>query len=85
MEQSTPMATAAPLPMDGVEELPTLTELPPQLEESIARQRSQLRRLGPINPDAHREYVEVKERFDFLTTQVADLKKASLDMKEVIA
>lgn len=85
MEQSTPMATAAPLPMDGVEELPTLTELPPQLAESIARQRSQLRRLGPINPDAHREYVEVKERFDFLTTQVADLKKASLDMKEVIA
>jgi chromosome segregation protein len=85
MEATTIQATAAPLPLEGVEQLPTLMELPPQLEESISRQRTQLRRLGPINPDAHREYVEVKERFDFLTTQVADLRKASADMKEVVA
>lgn len=74
-----------PLPLDGmVEQLPVILEIPPDLEENIRRQRAQLRRIGPINPDAHTEYVEVKERYEFLTSQVADLKQAELDIREVI-
>jgi chromosome segregation protein len=75
-----------PLPLDGmVQELPKVRELSPEIEEAISRQRAQLRRLGAINPEAQAEFRSVKERFDFLTRQVADLKKADVDLREVIA
>jgi chromosome segregation protein len=75
-----------PLPLDGmVEQLPILTYLPIDLEENIHRQRSQLRRIGPINPEAQKEYDEVQQRYSFLTEQVEDLNKAGAGIKEVIA
>jgi chromosome segregation protein len=75
-----------PLPLDGmVEELPKVETLSPEIEETIQRQRSQIRRMGAINPEAQAEYQEVKERYDFLTEQVDDLQKAEVDIKEVIA
>lgn len=74
-----------PLPYEGmVEQLPELTELSPEIEDSINRQRAQLRRMGPINPDVQNEFQSVKERFEFLTVQVADLRKADEDLREVI-
>ena len=75
-----------PLPLDGmVEELPRIEELSPEIEDAIRQQKSQIRRMGAINPEAQTEYQEVKERFEFLSTQVADLLKAEGDIKEVIA
>ncbi len=75
-----------PLPLQGmVEELPRVMELPADLEEVIQRQRAQLRRMGAINPEAQAEYLQVKERYEFLTAQVADLEKAEHDIREVIA
>ncbi len=75
-----------PLPLEGyVEQLPFVTEIPPELEENIKRQRAQLRRMGPVNPEAHTEYIEVKERYEFLHEQVADLMKAEVDIQEIIA
>jgi chromosome segregation protein len=75
-----------PLPLQGmVEELPRVAELSPDLEEIIQRQRAQLRRMGAINPEAQAEYQQVKERYEFLTAQVADLQKAEHGIKEVIA
>jgi chromosome segregation protein len=75
----------SPLPLDGmVEQLPRLTELAPEIEESINRQRGQLRRMGAINPEAHKEYLEVKERFEFMKQQVEDLKRADADLRQVI-
>ncbi len=75
-----------PLPLDGmVEQLPSLAEIPADLEDNINRQRAQLRRMGPVNPDVQNEYKEVKDRFEFLTRQVADLRKADADLREVIA
>jgi chromosome segregation protein len=74
-----------PLPLDGmVEELPKVEELSPQVEDAIRQQKTQIRRMGAINPEAQSEYQEVKERFEFLSTQVADLLKAEGDIKEVI-
>jgi chromosome segregation protein len=74
-----------PLPLEGmVEQLPRVRLLAPEIEESINRQRAQLRRMGAINPEAQKEYEEVKERFQFLTEQVADLHKAERDVHEVI-
>ncbi|MFZ6030310.1 MAG: chromosome segregation protein SMC [Chloroflexota bacterium] len=75
-----------PLPLQGmVEALPILKELPAEIEENIKRQRAQLRRMGPINPDAQIEFEEVQQRFDFLNTQMTDLHEAEASIKEVIA
>lgn len=75
-----------PLPLDGmVEHLPVVAELSPELEDTLSRKRAQLRRMGPVNPEAQKEYKEVKERFEFLTAQIADLNKAEEDIRQVIA
>jgi chromosome segregation protein len=75
-----------PLPLGGlVESLPRVTELQQGMEETIKRQRAQVRRMGSINPDAQEEYKEVKERFEFMTAQVEDLNTAKRDINEVIA
>ncbi|MBL8056114.1 MAG: hypothetical protein JNK29_05415, partial [Anaerolineales bacterium] len=74
-----------PLPMYPiVEKLARVEALPEGLEEQLNRKRGQLRRMGAINPEAEREFVEVKERHDFLTTQVADLESAKGQLQEVI-
>ena len=74
-----------PLPLDGwVEQLPVVHELSLEIDESIKRQRAQIRRMGPINPEAQSEYLEVSERFAFMSDQVADLAKAEADIHEVI-
>ncbi len=74
-----------PLPLDGmVEELPKVEVLSPELEDTIRQQKALIRRMGAINPEAQNEYQEVKERFEFLTSQVDDLLKAEVDIKEVI-
>jgi len=85
-EYQSEVSGPTPLPLEGmVEQLPAVKEIPPDLEENINRQRSQLRRIGAINPDAHAEYLSVKERYEFLIQQVADLKKADQDLREIIA
>ena len=75
-----------PLPIDGmVQHLPKIAELSPELEETLKRRRAVLRRIGPINPEAQREYLEVKERFEFMSGQIEDLKKAEVDIHQVVA
>lgn len=74
-----------PLPMgDLVETLPMVTELAPELESFLNQKRGQIRRMGAVNLEAQQEYLSVKERFVFMTEQVEDLKKAEVDLREVI-
>jgi len=75
-----------PLPFEGiVERLARVEELPPEIEKQSRNLRMQLRRMGPVNPEARREYREVNERVEFLTSQVDDLRKAESQIHEVIA
>ncbi len=75
-----------PLPLyPVVERLVPVEVLPEGMEEQLNRKRGQLRRMGLINPEAEREYLEVKERHAFLTTQLADLESAQAQLREVIA
>lgn len=85
LEYSEDVTGPTPLPLDGVGKLVVLNELPKGLEESIARQRALLRRMGAINPDARNEYLDVKERHNFLSTQMSDLQKADKDLRQIIA
>jgi chromosome segregation protein len=75
-----------PLPFnDGlIEDLPRVAEMPERHEDEIKRLKNQMRRIGAINPEAQQEYIEVKERYEFLNHQVDDLEKASKDLQEVI-
>ncbi len=76
----------APLPLGGmVEHLPLVTEIAPELEETLRRKRAQLRRMGAINPEAEKEYEEVQQRFAFLTEQMADLERAAADIRQVVS
>ena len=85
-EYSSSISGPTPLPFDGlVENLPIVNEIEANLEENINRQRAQMRRIGPINPEAEEEYISVKERYEFLTAQVDDLKKADQDLRQVIS
>jgi len=75
----------SPLPLEGmVEQLPRVVQLAPEIEEGIKRQRAQLRRIGPINPEAQEEYKSVLDRYNFMTEQIADLRRAEVDIREVV-
>jgi chromosome segregation protein len=80
------VAGPVPLPLEGmVEELPVVTEVAPDLEAQLRRQRTQVRRLGPINPEAKEEFDRESERYSFMSTQIDDLRKAEDDLRQVIA
>lgn len=55
-----------------------------EMEQELERIRSQLTSIGDVNMGAIKEYEELKERFDFLTTQRDDLVKAIDDLHKVI-
>jgi len=61
-----------------------ISTLPPGLEQDIRRLKTQIKDIGPVNPNAPSEYEEVLERYDFLTTQAGDLEEAATDLRLVI-
>jgi chromosome segregation protein len=75
-----------PLPLEGyVEHLPRVEVLPEDSERQVNRLRSQLRRLGVVNPEATSEYETVRSRVEFLTSQMEDTKQAEEQIQDVIA
>lgn len=80
------VAGPVPLPFEGmVEELPVVTEISPDLETQLTQNRSRMRRMGPINPEAKQEFDAESERYSFMRAQVDDLRKAESDLRQVIA
>jgi chromosome segregation protein len=76
---------ATPLPMrEVVAELPSVAELPADIEENIHHYRGQLQRMGPINPDAPAELATTEERYEFMTQQVGDLSETDARLRQVI-
>ncbi len=74
-----------PLPLEGlVEDLPQVDEIPMELEGQVARLRLQMRRMGSVSIEAQREYLDVRQRVEFLTAQVDDLRNAETQVREVI-
>lgn len=85
LEYTEDMAAQSPLPLDGwVEQLPNIKEISPDMEDSINRQKAHLRRMGAVNPEAQVEYQSVSERYEYLKTQIDDLKKADEDLCQII-
>jgi chromosome segregation protein len=75
-----------PLPFDDgfIESLPRVQEIPDNMEDDIKHFKTLIRRIGAVNPEAQQEYLDVKERFEFMTQQIDDLEKASSDLQQVI-
>jgi chromosome segregation protein len=85
-EEDEGVAVQEPLPFEGlVERLPRVEELPSEAEAQVKRMRAQFRRMGAVNPEAQREYEQVRSRVEFLGSQVEDLERAEGQIKEVIA
>ena len=55
-----------------------------QSQKEAASLRGQIKQLGNINIDAIEEYKEVKEKFDFLTTQKNDLDETKEKLEDII-
>ncbi len=53
------------------------------LRDKLNDIREEQKKLGQVNLMAPEEFAEVKERYDFLTTQLDDLKKAREDLQKV--
>jgi chromosome segregation protein len=60
-------------------------ELPEGVENDVRRLKVQLNRLGSINPNAPKEFEELRQRHEFLTRQMADLEQATAGLRQVIA
>jgi len=86
MEYRKENTQSSPLPFPDlvIDTLPEIEEIPDTLAETIKQQKAQIRRIGTVNLEAELEYREVKERYESLNTQVADLTAAINDIEQMI-
>ncbi|HET89928.1 MAG TPA: hypothetical protein ENN99_04190 [Chloroflexi bacterium] len=86
LELAESVTAQTPLPLRPlVSQLPVVEMLPEGLDDEIQRLKAHLRRLGSVNPNAPEDYIEVEERHRFLTEQLADLERASAQLRQVVA
>ena len=58
---------------------------PSELEVKVAQCKDRIQKMGPINPMAKEAYDEIKERFEFITSQKADLAEAKKSLIKTIS
>lgn len=69
--------------MEHEERMFKIKEAPQELRNDSVRLKQELKNLGTVNLMAIEEFAEVKERYDFLTTQINDLETARDDLKRI--
>lgn len=73
---------------DGASDLPPIRGAaevdPSELKERIGALRAQIRALGPVNAQASGDYAESRERYEFLTGQLDDLRRAEAGLRAAI-
>jgi len=69
--------------MEFEERVFTITAQPADLREKLTEARSQMKDLGSVNLMAPEEFTETKERYEFLSNQMADLLKARKDLEDL--
>ena len=72
------------LTLETAEEVKTEFEDERAASSRAAELKAKIKSLGSINVDAIEEYKEVKERFEFLSTQKSDLENAKSNLVKVI-
>ncbi|MDR2021227.1 MAG: AAA family ATPase [Treponema sp.] len=71
--------------MEFEERIFTITTTAAELRENLSQARARLKELGAVNLMAPEEFAETKERYDFLSSQMADLSKAREDLENITA
>ena len=71
--------------MEFEERMFTITIPTAEIREKLAAARAALKDLGSVNLMAPEEFQETKERYDFLSNQLADLQKARDDLARITA
>ncbi|MCL2185228.1 MAG: AAA family ATPase [Treponema sp.] len=61
----------------------TITAVPSDLREKLAGARTKMKELGSVNLMAPEEFAETKQRYEFLSNQMADLEKARKDLLDL--
>jgi chromosome segregation protein len=69
--------------MEFEERIYTITRGTGELREQLALGRQALKDLGAVNLAAPEEFAETRERYDFLSGQLADLVKARTDLEQL--
>lgn len=73
---------------DGASDLPPIRGAaevdPAELKDRIGALRAQIRALGPVNEQASGDYAESRERYEFLTGQLEDLRRAEGGLRAAI-
>ncbi len=65
-------------------ELPDTEVLPDTMQGDIRDLKARLRRLGSINPNAVQEHQQVRERYDFMQSQMQDLTASTANLQNVV-
>ena len=60
------------------------TTNPNKVQKQVNELRNQMKELGSVNIDSIKEYQEIKERYDFLSTQRQDLENTISKLKKLI-
>jgi len=55
-----------------------------RLRRRVDTLRSRIKSLGGYDPDAPQQYEETRTRFEFLSTQIADMEQAALHLRSII-
>ena len=92
--EHSPESPAEPSPTGSAESRGGDEELPPMrggaqpdptaLKERVAELRAEIRSLGPVNEQAQVDYAENRERYDYLSGQLDDLRQAEASLQEAI-
>ena len=69
--------------MEFEERMFVITVPAAQLRENLSVARQAMKDLGNVNLSAPEEFAEAKERYDFLSAQLADLQKAKEDLRRI--
>ncbi len=59
-------------------------EIAPEAQARLQKLRSQLEWIGGIDPETIKEHIETKERYDFLSKQVEDLRTGIVGLETVV-
>ena len=71
------------VPIDKAKDLPLL-ENRSAAEDDAFRLERKIKNMGVINPDAAREYEELKKRYDFFSSQLADMEAARKSLNRIV-
>ncbi|MBO5235633.1 MAG: AAA family ATPase [Spirochaetaceae bacterium] len=69
--------------MEFEERMFIITTPSAELREKLLASRQAMKDLGNVNLSAPEEFQEAKERYDFLSSQIADLQKAKDDLQRI--